>query len=152
MLSASEDFLTAPVLGRSSFISLDYAALVIPMACTHLHAYTQTDTDNTLRYINMCEHIHTHMHTHTHTHMHAYTHTRMHILKKQNKTSNSRAHCSLRIQAANAGACGCCLLDISLPKGIYFILPSNPLSSQFSQDHIFSYPPSLFSETFGERQ
>lgn len=73
------------------------------------------------------------------------THRHTHTLR----TSNSRAHFPLRIQAANAGACGCCLLDISLPKGIYFILPSNPLSSQFSQDHMFFLAPFPFSETFG---
>lgn len=66
------------------------------------------------------------------------------------ETSNSRAYISLKIHAANAGARACCFLDISLPKGLYFILPSNPMWPQFSHNHIF--PPLFalfpFSETF----
>lgn len=58
------------------------------------------------------------------------------------ETSNSRAYISLKIHAANAGARACCFLDISLPKGLYFILPSNPMSPQFSHSHIF-FSPSL---------
>ena len=118
-LLSSSEDLTAAVLGRSSFISSDYNEMVIPVAGT------QT--------------AHTNTHTHTHTHLY----------KKRKQPSNSRAYFSFRIQAANPGPCGCCLLDISLPKGIYFILPSNPLSSQFSQDHIFFLHPFTSSETFG---
>lgn len=64
-------------------------------------------------------------------------HTKTHTLWE---TSNSRAYISLKIHAANAGARACCFLDISLPKGLYFILPSNPMSPQFSHNHI---PPTL---------
>lgn len=73
------------------------------------------------------------------THIHINTHTQGHTLKK-NKTSNSRAYISLRFQAANAGPSSCCFSDMSLPKGIYFILTLNLLSPQFSQ--------CIFSEIF----
>lgn len=66
---------------------------------------------------------------HTYIHKHAQKHT----LSKKHLIQGHIF--SFRIQAANAGSCSCCFLDISLPKGIYFILPSNPLSPQFS--HFF---------------
>lgn len=65
-------------------------------------------------------------------------HTKTHTLWE---TSNSRAYISLKMHAANAGARACCFLDISLPKGLYFILPSNPMSPQFSHNHIPPPPP-----------
>lgn len=71
------------------------------------------------------------------THIHINTRTGRDTLKKN--PSNSRAHISLRIQAAIAGPRGCCFSDISLPKGIYFILTLNLLSPQFSQYIFLKY-------------
>lgn len=89
---------------------------------------------------------------HTHTQTFACLHTdNTHTCTHTLKIHLIQGHISLcGFRQRTQGACSCCLLDISLPKGIYFILPSNPLSSQFSQDHI-SFLPSLFffPETFG---